>query len=153
MPPNEQALDKAVRQKLATYGEPAQWQPPAELYSQIAAQLPAELPAEAARIRQRVRTLLLVSQVAIAFILGGLLILGGWGVFIDSTGPATLFGGVTSTLGYILLTLVLIAKPAVHLALGLGLPVLLTGVGAALLLFWLWRWLLFSIPTPQGGSV
>lgn len=86
--------------------------PPPNLVARIMAQVPAT-PAIAAaserRSRMRQRTL----WGSIAVLCVSLLVFGAYGVLVDSSLPAQVFGGVESTFGRAVLALTLVGKPMI----------------------------------------
>jgi len=123
-----------TRRLLARYGEPRPTPPPPDLAGRVLDLLADPQPAPAdSRLRRIYGRALLVCLVA-------LMAFGAWGVLIDSSGPARLFGDLSGGLGQLLLLLTLAAKPLINLLLPAGaatLAVALGVVGGS----WLW-WLL-----------
>lgn len=145
----EQAADEAIRRLLARYGQPTSVAPPPDLTARVLARLPDKPPAAAALAeRQRRRHV----RVLVGMLLSGLLvllILGSWGVLVNSSGPAELLGGVTSAVGQLVLVLVLAAKPLVHVLFAPGVTLLLPGVLLVAGAVWLWWQLLLQTPLAQ----
>lgn len=131
------AEEAALRRLLEAYDEPQPVFALPGLAERVITRLPTEPPAvlavarRRAGIRRRITTAL---YGALAFML---LAIGAWGVLLDSSGPARLFGEPSGGLARLVLLLTLAAKPLVNLLLAAG-PLLPLG----LLLFagsaWLW---------------
>lgn len=126
------AAEAETRRLLARYGEPRAAAPPADLPDRVMRSI-RETPASAhhsSRLRRIYGAMMLSCLVA-------LLAFGAWGVLVDSSGPAGLFGGLGGGLGQLTLVLTLAAKPLVNLLLTAGaltLVVVLACVGGG----WLW---------------
>lgn len=151
-PDADAAADAAMRRLLARYDQPAFRAPPPGLTNRVLMQLPTAPPAAAAagaRRRRRRRTALMGAAVGVAALL---LALGLWGVFGDSSGPATLLGGGADGFGRLLLVLTLAAKPLVHSLLAPGLPLLLLFGAGAVALAWLWWRLAQQSPIERSPS-
>jgi len=128
------AAEAETRRLLGRYGEPRAVQPPADLALRVLDTLADPgLAQTGSRLRRIYGGVILVCVVA-------LLALGAWGVLVDSSGPAHLFGDVGGGLGELLLLLTLAAKPLINLLLTAG--VATAAVIAAIAVgSWLW-WLL-----------
>lgn len=135
----EAHADQVLRALLTRHGEPTQVAPPSLLASQIVAQLPQLPPAQAEAASQRARRRRTWATVGIASLVVLLAALGMWGTFINSSGPAVLFGGADTTLGHIVLVLTLIAKPLVKLITALDVPMLIGSVLVLALAVWAWQ--------------
>lgn len=136
--------EAAVRQALARWGEPAPAPPPPALAARVQAAL-----AEGRPIRDRPRRVRRSWAWMAAALLVPLLLLGGWGVFLDSTGPAGLFGDASGGLAQGLLALTLAAKPLLNALAGAGplAPALIAFAGMA---GWLWWRSVRTIEEAQG---
>jgi hypothetical protein len=142
----EQTADEAIRRLLARYGQPTSVAPPPDLTARVLARLPDKPPAAAALAEQQQQRR---GRVLGGMLLCGLLlslILGSWGVLVNSSGPAELLGGVTSTVGQFVLVLVLAAKPLVHAILSPGVTLLLPGLLLIVAATWLWWQLVQQTP-------
>jgi len=106
------ADEAATRAILARWGEPAPAPPPPALAARVTAALGGR---PAARRPRRA----LLPGLALLLALP-LLLLGLWGVLVDSAGPARMAGGAQSGAGQLLIGLTLAAKPLVNLLLGSG---------------------------------
>ena len=104
--------------------------PPPNLLASIMAQLPAT-PALAAAAEQRTRIRHRVLWGGVAAFLSLLLVLGAYGVLVDSSGPAQVFGGIESAFGRGVLALTLVGKPMIAALGTLGWPLLLALVTLA----------------------
>ncbi|MBA3471397.1 MAG: hypothetical protein H0T53_17305 [Herpetosiphonaceae bacterium] len=98
--------------------------PPPNLTAKIMAQLPAS-PAIAAASERRVTMRRRTAWGGIAVLLVSLLVFGAYGVLVDSSWPAHVFGGVESTVGRAVLALTLVGKPMIAAFGTLGGPLLL----------------------------
>lgn len=114
--------------------------PPPNFAAAVLAQLPASPAlAAASERRTRVRQRLVWGSIAVLFI--GILLIGAYGVLVDSSLPARAFGGVESALGRGVLALTLAGKPLIAAFSALGVPWLLailfmTGISVVA-----WQWL------------
>ena len=108
----------------AIFAAPTSAIPPPTLVSKIMVQLPAS-PAIAAASERRstLRRRTISGGIAVLFL--SLLVFGGYGVLVDSSLPAQVFGGVESTLGRAVLALTLVGKPMIAAFGTLGGPLLL----------------------------
>lgn len=145
----DERADARLRALLASCDEPAPVAPPPALAQAVQQRLPAVPPVVAARRHRQRRVLRQSGFVVVAVLLLLLCGLGAWGILGDSTAPAQLLGGVQMVPGFVLLTLVLLAKPIVHTLLGGGWVVLLGSVLAVGVLGWLWRWVWQRTPPMQ----
>ncbi|HYF66275.1 MAG TPA: hypothetical protein VD886_25825 [Herpetosiphonaceae bacterium] len=97
--------------------------PPPRFVANIMAQLPPTPAIAAAAERRRVnRSRLIWGVFAAAMAL--VVLLGAYGVMVDSSAPAQIFGGLESSLGRGVLALTLAGKPMVAALGALGLPLL-----------------------------
>jgi hypothetical protein len=153
-PPEADArqADARLRQVLATYGQPDRLGPPPAVAARVLASLPDLPPTAAAAAQRRHARLLALLRVAVLAAVLALVALGSWGVFVDSAGVARLFGDTASGIGYVLLTLVLLAKPLVLALLGPGILVLAAVVLAFALLGWAWWLLVRQAPLAQASG-
>lgn len=135
-----------VREILAQYGQPALLEPPPGLRDRVLASLPPLPPAAAAAARRRRRhwALGLSSLLLLPLLL--LASLGIWGVLIESSGPAHLFGPPAAGAARLVLLLVLAAKPLVHILLAPGATTLAATALVWLALAWLWWQMLRHAP-------
>lgn len=125
------AAEAATLRMLARFGEPAPVEPPPNLAARVVAGLPRHTPRPVAHPWRRAGAL------AVSTLLAVLLVVGAWGVLINSLGPARVAGGPADGLGQFVLVLTLAAKPLVNLLADAG--VLAVGAaGAIVLLAWLW---------------
>jgi hypothetical protein len=135
--PDEQALAAAeaeTRRLLARYGQPRAVQPPAALAGRVMDALADPPPRPVGRLRR-------IYAGAILICLLAALALGTWGVLLDSSGPARLFGDLSGGLSELLLVLTLAAKPLINLLISVGaaaLVILAAIIGGS----WLWWQLL-----------
>jgi hypothetical protein len=109
------AAEAETRRLLARYGEPRVAAPPADLPDRVMRSL-SDTPAGAhhsSRLRRIYGGVILAG-------LAALLAFGAWGVLLDSSGPAQLFGDMGGGIGQLLLVLTLAAKPLVNLLLTAG---------------------------------
>ncbi|MBX0328556.1 hypothetical protein K2Z83_12800 [Oscillochloris sp. ZM17-4] len=124
-----------TRRLLARYGEPSVADPPADLARRVIDGLSDLPPAHpTSRLRQIYGGVIGVCMIA-------LLSLGVWGVLLDSSGPAHLFGDMGGGLSQLLLLLTLAAKPLINLLLTAGaatMAVIVAIIGGS----WLWWQLL-----------
>jgi hypothetical protein len=97
--------------------------PPPRLVANIMAQLPPT-PAVAAAAERRGRSRARLIWGGFAAIMALFVLLGAYGVVVDSSAPAQFFGGLESTLGRGILALTLAGKPMVAALGSLGLPLL-----------------------------
>jgi hypothetical protein len=134
--PDDDALAAAeaeTRRLLARYSQPRTVEPPAELAGRVLGALAAP-PHPVSRLRRIYGGAILIG-ILVA------LTLGAWGVLLDSTGPARLFGDLSGGVSELLLILTLAAKPLINLLLTAGvatLAILAAIVGGG----WLWWQLL-----------
>jgi hypothetical protein len=126
------AVEAETRRLLARYGQPHAVEPPAALAGRVMKAL-AEPPRPARRLR-RLYMAAIMSCLCVA------LALGAWGVLLDSSGPARLFGSLGG-LSELLLILTLAAKPLINLLLGAG-AATLAFIAAIVVGSWLWWQLL-----------
>lgn len=98
--------------------------PPPRLVANIMAQLPPTPAAAAAAERRRVNRARLTWGV-FAAVMALVVLLGAYGVVVDSSAPSQLFGGLESSLGRGVLALTLAGKPMVAALGALGLPLLI----------------------------
>jgi hypothetical protein len=143
---SEAAADSQLRRILAQYHEPTPLEAPADLKARVLASLPAMPPAAAAAAVRRRRLWVWAGQVAVLACMLALLWLGTWGIFIDSAGPARLFGDTAAGMGYLVLILVLVAKPFIHTLLTPGAAPLLVSVLSVPVLAALWWYLVRQTP-------
>lgn len=116
------AAEEATRRILARWDEPQPVAPPPGLARQVLATLP-----DSPRQARSAAPLPTIGRWALAVGAGLLLILGGWGVWFDSAGPAELLGTFGAGLAGLALQLTLMAKPLINLlgaSAGLGLAAL-----------------------------
>ncbi len=135
----EAEADAALRTLLARHKQPEALAPPGDLAARIMLHVPSGTPAMAAQAAKRQTRRRRVSAWGSVAAFAVLSLLGAWGVLINSAGPALLFGGPETTLGYAMLVVTLAAKPLIAAVLSLGAPVLLVGaalVVAASVLWW-----------------
>lgn len=128
------AAEADTRRLLARYGEPSTLEPPSDLADRVIGALSAPSPQPVSRLRWIYGGVMLLSIVA-------LVAFGSWGVLLDSSGPAHLFGDLSGGLSQLLLLLTLAAKPLINLLLTAGaatLAVLAAIFGGS----WLWWQLL-----------
>jgi hypothetical protein len=135
--------EQATRQLLARYDQPFSVAPPPGLAARTSLVLAREMNAGAT---PRPRSPWFW-QLA-AFGLGLLVMLGLWGVFGQSSGPANLLGGTESGGGRALLWLTLAAKPLINAVLSLGSVGLLASI-VLLVCAWLW-WRLINLQPPTA---
>ncbi len=133
--------EAAVRQALAPWGEPAQAPPPPAIAARVQAAL-----VEGRPVRDRPRRPRWSLAWVLTALLTPLVLLGAWGVFLDSAGPASLLGDPAGGLGRFVLMLTLAAKPLLNALLLTG-PILLALTLGASAAAWLW-W-----RTVRGGAV
>ncbi len=119
--------------------------PPPNLVATIMALLPAT-PALAAAAEQRTRIRQRVMWGGVTAFLCLLLLLGAYGVLVDSSGPAQVFGGVESAFGRGVLALTLVGKPMIAALGTLGWPLLLALVTLAGFGVTAWRRLVLPPP-------
>ncbi|NNJ10941.1 hypothetical protein EKD04_011420 [Chloroflexales bacterium ZM16-3] len=129
------SAEAETRRLLARYGEPLTVEPPAGLAVRVLDGLANQQPTHPASRLRRIYggVMALCVLILIAF--------GAWGVLIDSSGPAHLFGDMSGGLSQMLLLLTLAAKPLINLLLTAGaatLAVIVAIVGGS----WLWWQLL-----------
>jgi hypothetical protein len=141
--------DARLRQVLAAYGQPDRLEPPPAIAARVLASLPDLPPTEAAAAQRRRMRRMVVLRVAVLAVVLMLLALGSWGVFIDSAGLVQLFGDTAGGIGYVLLTLVLLAKPLVLALVGPGMAVLAAVMLVFVLLAWVWWLLVRQAPLVQ----
>ncbi|HEY1014071.1 MAG TPA: hypothetical protein VGE07_15270 [Herpetosiphonaceae bacterium] len=110
--------------------------PPPNLVANIMARLPDATPAQAAALERSRSRRSWVGRGAAAALVVGLLAIGLLGVFVDSSLPASIFGGAESAFGRAILALTLAGKPIVAAFGSLGIPLLLS----VALLFGLGNW-------------
>lgn len=141
--------DQHLRQVLMHYGQPASVEPPPDLAVPMLARLPDMPPAAAAAaLRRRQRSILTISSLLLAGLLG-VCVLGGWGIFMDSAAPAQLFGDPAAGVSSVVLLLILIAKPVVHTLLASG---ILVGIGwVVVFLSTAWLWMRLAQQVPGSG--
>lgn len=118
-----------MRRLLARYGEPRLLEPPPDLAGRVIDSL-ARPPASTSRLRPISTALILLATLV-------LFALGAWGVLVDSSAPAGLFGDMRSGLSQLLLVLTLTAKPLINLLLTAGMFALLI-LAAIIAGGWLW---------------
>lgn len=141
----EADADAALRAMLARHKQPEALAPPGDLAARIMRQLPAGTPAVAAQTARRRLVRRRISAWAGILVLLLLSLIGAWGVLVNSAGPALLFGGPETTLGYTALVVTLAAKPLIASLLSLGAPILLVGAASIVAASWLW-WRLAARP-------
>ena len=124
--------EAAVRQALARWGEPAQAPPPPALVARVQTAL-----MEGRVVHDRPRRARRSWVWAFGALLTPLVLLGIWGVFLDSAGPARLFGDPAAGPAQWVLLLTLAAKPLLNALLLTGPVVLALALGAAAAA-WLW---------------
>jgi ABC-type Fe3+ transport system permease subunit len=124
--------EAAVRHALARWGEPTPAPPPPALAARVQAAL-----AEGRPVRDRPRRPRRAWGWGAVALLTPLVLLGLWGVVLDSTGPAELFGNPDGGLAQLMLLLTLAAKPLVNTLLLAG-PFVLTLALSAVAAAWLW---------------
>lgn len=130
-------IEAETRALLARWGEPKLAPPPADLSARIVRRLSAT----PARNGWRWQPLWLAVPLL-------LLVLGGWGLLIDSDGPAALFGDPAAGVGRYVLALILVAKPLWHLWLA-GAGWWLIGLFAIFVSGWLWWRLIRNTPLAE----
>lgn len=134
--------DDATRRLLAPFAEPTPAQPPADLAARVAVFVAQSAPPRRARPWRLAAAL--VGALAAAL----LLVLGAWGILINSLGPADVAGSPAAGLGELVLILTLAAKPLVNLVANAGLlgalAVAALGGGA-----WLWWRIVRGTPLAQ----
>lgn len=133
--------EAAVRRALARWGEPAQAPPPPALAARVQTAL-----IEGRVVRDRPRRARRSWSWAFAAVLLPLVMLGVWGVFVDSAGPAGLLGDPAAGPAQWVLVLTLAAKPLLNALLLTGPLVLALGLGAAAAGWFWWR-------TVRGSAV
>lgn len=141
--PQEDAADRTMRALLARHNQPEVLPAPQELASLIAQRLPVAPPAEADRRERRrmLRRRMVVWGTAVLLLsFSGL---GAWGVWIDSSFPALLFGRPEQGFARIALAITLAAKPIIAVVLSLDVTLLLANIVLVLAAGWLW-WRLLS---------
>jgi hypothetical protein len=149
IPDDSAAADERLRRVLAAYEQPAPLELPEHMSGRVLASLPDMPPAAAAAAGQRRKRMLRALQGMLLALAGALCLLGGWGIFIDSEGPAHLVGEPARGLGYLLVILVLIAKPLLHMLLSDSALPLLASLLAVPLLGMLWWWLFQQVPVSR----
>ncbi|MGB9739344.1 MAG: hypothetical protein C0184_12130 [Chloroflexus aggregans] len=132
-------IEAETRALLARWGEPQMAPPPPDLSARVVRQLFGVTPTPTYRRPwwQLWPVLPLV-----------LLAIGAWGLWIDSTGPALLVGGLETDTGRLLVTLTLIAKPIWNLWFTTAwwlIPSLFLLIGGG----WLWRTLIIDAPLAE----
>ncbi|NJK79849.1 MAG: hypothetical protein HC876_00875 [Chloroflexaceae bacterium] len=143
------ADDAALRSLLAAHAQPRPVRPPSDMAQRVLRSLPTDTPVRAAarmRWRQQRQWIAGISGLVLVLLLA---LVGGWAVLVDSAAVVALFGGATSVLGYVVLSLVLIATALVNavLVLNVGTPML--GVLPVLIAAaWAW-WFLIQQPLPR----
>ena len=152
-PAQEAHADQVVRALLTRHDEPTYLAPPSLLAIHIAAQLPQLPPAQIEAVSQRIRRRRTVATLGVGLLVVLLAALGVWGTFVNSSGPAVLFGGVDTTLGHIALVLTLIAKPLLKLITVLSVPTLAASVLLVACAAWAWRQLAQDTPVPAFAEV
>jgi hypothetical protein len=128
------AAEEETRRLLARYGEPRAVEPPAKLAGRVIDALSEPPPHPTSTLRRIYGGAILIGILAT-------LALGAWGVLLDSSGPARIFGDLSGGLSELLLILTLAAKPLINLLITAGaatLAVLVAIVGGS----WLWWQLL-----------
>lgn len=143
------AADERLRRVLAAYEQPAPLELPEHMTRHMLAHLPHMPPAAAAAAGQRRQRLLRALQGLLLALGVALCLLGGWGIFIDSDGPAHLVGEPAQGVGYLLVILVLVAKPLLHMLLSTNAMPLLASLLAVPLLGMLWWWLFQQTPVSR----
>lgn len=147
---DDDALDAAeaeTRRLLARYGQPQAVRPPADLARRVIGALegPPAAPPRPGRLRR-------LYGGVIALGLCALFAFGAWGVLLDSSGPAHLFGDLSGGLAQLILLLTLAAKPLINVLLTAGAltaAVIVAIVGGS----WLWWQLLrreLAVPLEVG---
>jgi len=129
------AAEAETRRLLARYGQPRAVEPPAELAGRVINALADLPPPQGSSKLRRIYAGAILIGLAVAFALGV------WGVLLDSSGPARLFGDLGGGLSELLLILTLAAKPLINLLIAAGaatLAVLAAIIGGS----WLWWQLL-----------
>jgi hypothetical protein len=114
--------EAATRRILARWDEPQPVAPPPGLARQVLATLP-----DSPRQARSSAPLPTIGRWALALGAALLLALGGWGVWLDSAGPAGLLGTLGAGLAGLALQLTLMAKPLINLlgaSAGMGLAAL-----------------------------
>lgn len=147
-----QLADTRLRRILASYGEPAMLDAPPDMIKQLMVRLPDMPPTGAAAAARRARWMR-AGKVVLLLSLVSLWLLGSWSIFIDSATPGRLFGDTANGPGYVLLLLVLIAKPLVHTLLSPGWLLLLASVVLFGSICWLWWRLVQQVPLAQPAGV
>ncbi|MEJ5346087.1 MAG: hypothetical protein WHS83_14345 [Chloroflexus sp.] len=130
------AAEAELRMLLARWGEPQMAVPPADLSARIVRQLSAPPPVRRSWYRW-------VLVLPVLFML-----IGGWGLLVDSSGPAMLLGDPEVGLGRFVLAMILIAKPLWNLWLSAAwwlLPGLLLFLGVG----WFWWRLIADTPLAE----
>ena len=149
----EAHADQLLRTLLTRHGEPSELPPPPLLAIRIVAQLPHLPPAGAAIASERARRRRAGAMLGVALLLVLLMAVGAWGAFVDSSGPASLFGGVDTALGYLVLVLTLLAKPLLMVIMALDLPTLTASIAVLAAAAWAWRRLAQSTLIPAFAEV
>jgi hypothetical protein len=133
------AAEEATMRLLARFGEPAPAEPPPNLAARVVAGLPRGRQRPVAHPWRRAGGLAAAAALAL------LLIVGAWGVLVNSLGPARVAGGPADGLGELVLVLTLAAKPLVNLLADAGL--LAAGAVVAIVAMgWLWWRLVRDTP-------
>jgi hypothetical protein len=125
--------EAAVRRALARWGEPAPAPPPPALVARVQAAL---VEGRAVRDRPR-RSARSWAWAAVALL--PLILLGAWGVFLDSSGPARLLGDPAGGVAHAVLFVTLAAKPLLNALFQTGPVVLVLVLGAAAAAWLVWR--------------
>ncbi|WP_298401973.1 hypothetical protein [uncultured Chloroflexus sp.] len=130
-------VEAETRALLARWGEPTMASPPADLSARVV----RHLSAAPAHRGWHWRPLWLAAPLV-------LLVLGFWGLSIDSNGPASLFGDPATGAGRYVLGLTLVAKPLWHLWLA-GAGWWLLGLFVLFAAGWLWWRLILDAPLAE----
>lgn len=131
-----EAGEAELRMLLGRWGEPQMVSPPADLSARIVRRLSNPPP-------KRWRWYRLWPVVPFLLVL-----LGMWGLLIDSDAPAALFGDPETGVGRLVLTLILIAKPLWYLWLAAAWW-LLPGLLLLLSVGWMWWRLIADAPLAE----
>jgi hypothetical protein len=145
--------DARLRTLLEQYTEPTLLEPPSHARLRMLERLPNQPPAQAAHTARRMARQRMIGGVGLLAGVLALVVLGSNAIFADSGSLAAVFGTTGSGPGYLVLVLVLLAKPLLHALLSVGVPLLITWLVLGGGLAWLWWRLVQRAPLVHPSRI